>query len=431
MTIQDFLDEMRKIQKDLLWFIDQEVKSEENFANLSKTINDLKVYDDKNKLNSLLHLIMHITNNHHRYPDLYLKIDQILRLLKNHIKTNFTNTEIFNIFGSNKRVLLFLIEEEILKVDHYFVRKITTEREFQYNKYPQYFSPEIRPFMAEKWFPKKNYQWNDYSEILNMELPEDFYENRKIGENEGQICRLIRNDKIDDFIIFMNKNCISVNSDIIFSVYETNPLLAQIEKESIGRFGRGTNGKNGVSLIEYAAFFGSIQIFKYLEINEAKFTQSLWLCAIHGQNSELIQLVNEKVRPTIKKFVRKFSHSPEDIESFVGCYEESIKCHHIDITNYFLNNNFLKSDEQNPIELLVSALKYYNFEFIQSELINESSFFNLCKYDHCILVDILLKSQEIDINKKIKIFIKIFGFNFNSNFQIKFKFQLFKLHSKN
>lgn len=47
------------------------------------------------------------------------------------------------------------------------------------------------------------------------------------------------------------------------------------------------------SLIEYAAFFGSIKVFNYLYKNEVKIYQSIWPLAIHGNNPELIHLLEE------------------------------------------------------------------------------------------------------------------------------------------
>ena len=51
-------------------------------------------------------------------------------------------------------------------------------------------------------------------------------------------------------------------------------------------------------LIEYAAFFGSIQIFNYLITNNAEIKPSMWLYAIHGKNAEIIHLIEEnQIRP--------------------------------------------------------------------------------------------------------------------------------------
>ena len=111
-------------------------------------------------------------------------------------------------------------------------------------------------------------------EILN-ELPNDFYEKRKIGE----IIKLIQKDTIGEFITYIEKNSYSVTSEIKPSIYETNNFLLKYDS---------------YKLIEYAAFYGSIQIFNYLRLNGVVLTSTLWLYSIHGQDEEIIHILEEK-----------------------------------------------------------------------------------------------------------------------------------------
>ena len=48
----------------------------------------------------------------------------------------------------------------------------------------------------------------------NDEEKREFYKNRRIGENNNKICELIRNDSLDDFIIYINKLFLSPSSYI-------------------------------------------------------------------------------------------------------------------------------------------------------------------------------------------------------------------------
>ena len=61
---------------------------------------------------------------------------------------------------------------------------------------------------------------------LNNELPENFQEKRKAGENDELICYLIRNDLLDDFIIYVNKNSFSIDSNHQFM----KPILSYLIK---------------------------------------------------------------------------------------------------------------------------------------------------------------------------------------------------------
>ena len=71
-------------------------------------------------------------------------------------KRYFSYSEIFNIFKSNKRILLFLVEQQIIIIDEFIAKKITNIDIYIEAKYPQYFQPEIQPFINEQWFPKNN-----------------------------------------------------------------------------------------------------------------------------------------------------------------------------------------------------------------------------------------------------------------------------------
>lgn len=202
---------------------------------------------------------------------------------------------------------------------------------------------------------------------------------RKIGENERYISELIRNDNAKDFIEYVNQNSIPLESPIEPSIYETNSF--PIKKQEV--FYYPNNSESSISLIEYAAFFGSIQIIKYLQTKGVKMNSSLWLYAIHSQNAHLIHFLEDcHVEPRA------------DL-----CFMESIKCNHIGIADYFVNN-YLQNNDQKPNDTFIQFLKYYNFEFIQKEHVNQSSFYDLCSYDYYLFVGNLLATNYIDINKK-------------------------------
>lgn len=78
MSIQRILEENQNIQSSLLDFIDDESNTNENFQTLQKFFNDYKIREDLHKLKSLLLMLVKISNDHHRIPDLYVKIEQIL-----------------------------------------------------------------------------------------------------------------------------------------------------------------------------------------------------------------------------------------------------------------------------------------------------------------------------------------------------------------
>ena len=335
-----------------------------------------------------MHFLLTVVNNRHRDTNFFSKIERILLLFKDEL-TKLKNDEIFQLFRSNKRILLFLIEEEILQVDEYFVKQITNGK-YSEKKYPQYFAPEIQPFINKVWFPK--YDPNDeclkenvWVEDIKKKIADDFHKNRKIGENESYISELIRRDAVEEFVAYVNKACIKRDATIAPSIYETNAFLNK----------KQTLRSGGIGLIEYAAFFGLIQIFTFLKNEGVELTPSLWPYAIHGKNAELIHLLeNNNVKPTVNEEDEEDEEDEE--ESDKECIQESIKCHHNKIVDYFFNNS-LQNEYENSKSTFIQSLKYYNFRFLQKEFMNETSFWQLCHYDYYSVVKFLLISRDIDI----------------------------------
>ena len=375
MSISKYLNDLKTIQENFLEFLENIENIEENFQLLQIKFEDTKIRDNKQDLRLFLHFISNICNNYFHGPTFFFKIEQTIRFFKDNIKKYYSNSEIFNIFKENKRIILFLINEKIITIDKSIAKTITSV-EFSDKYYPQYFSPEIKPFANEKWFPKNK---------LIEELPDNFNELRIKGENSSFICKLIREDLVKDFISYYTKNCISSNAKINPSIYETNSFLLEEYNEFIGLF----RSKNDITLIEYAAFFGSIQIFNFLKNENAKLKPLLWFYVIHSRNAELIHLLEElHVNPIMN-----------GKNSYIGCFNESIKCHHNDIAYYFINN-YLQNEDENSQNTLKQSLKYYNFTFLKNELINESSFCFMCKYDYYSLAKVFLATRDVEINSK-------------------------------
>ena len=299
---------MKKIQTNLLDYLENDSSDELNqeIKNISKIITNK--YDFK----SFLNIIMRIAENHNRSHNFFTRIFNILTYFKEDIKKYFTNPEIYELFKNCKRIILFLVEEKMMIIDEAIIKKmIYHPREYTTKFLLQYFQPEIMPFMYEEWFPEST---RGYAKLEN-EIPENFYEKRRIGENDSIICELIRNDSIDEFSTYVAKNQIALESQIVPTIYETNDYLL--------------TGPNP-TLIEYSAFYGSIQIFNYLRFSKAHMPPSIWNYAIHGDNPEIIHILEGN-----------FIEIPND--SFKLLIDESIKCHNNKFANYFIE----KVDEMN------------------------------------------------------------------------------------
>ncbi|KAK8865391.1 hypothetical protein M9Y10_010936 [Tritrichomonas musculus] len=388
MEIGDYLEKKRTIQRKLIDYLDNSENAEENFQDLLDSFQNPKFHEDRKEIEEFLHLISIISEYHHRTPNFFEKIERVLSFFQSIIQKYLTNQEIFVIFKSSKRILLFLIESHIITVDSSIASQIMKNNFLVSDgSYKQYFYNEIKSFISE-------------DEIKNIEIPnsENFEENRKIGENSEYICQLIRNDDIKEFIVYVNKNSISLNKTIPNNIFETNSFF-------FDRY------KNDNTLIAYAAFFGSIQIFRYLLLNGVNLNKNTWNYAVHGGNGEIIHLIEENgIEPPLY--------------IYESCLDHSIKSHQIDVTNYLLNNYFLDEEIHNnlkyehlmklitklndypgfdPIELYTSlpSYQYYNFIFFPDKLDSAFNFYYLCYYNYINFVNILLNTKKIMINQRV------------------------------
>ena len=255
--IQEHINKMKCIQEEILEFLDNDESNENDLTILIQNFDDKQQFrNNKQELRILLHLLLKISNNHHRTSNFFFKIEKIIKTYQSCIVENFTNYDIFNIFKSNKRILLFLFDEKILVPDYNIFHMITKKKYIE-RYYPHYFFKEFKNFYDEEL--TKQIQEEIEKEGI---VTEKFDEIRKSGENHTILSKMIRNDQIEDFIIYINKTNIPLqNKKINNSIFETNSYLLK---------------KSCPSLIEYATFFGSIRIFNYLKKIENELTPTLW-----------------------------------------------------------------------------------------------------------------------------------------------------------
>ena len=355
----------KKIYDNLLSFIDCEEGSEneELFSNLINSFENIQIIEE---IKPLLYTIKELSQNHHRFPVFFTKIERILAFFEEDIKKSFTSSELLTFFKEDKRILLFLYKNKLINYDRLILLQ-----------HIDYFYPENRIFSPNF----KIEYFEDKIEQEGISYLQYFEEKRLIGENPSYICELIRNDSVKEFIIFVNINNISINKmEISSSFFETNSFLLNYAS---------------VSLIEYSAFYGSIQIFQYLILNNAELTSSLWLFSIHGKNAEIIHLLEE-------------NHIKPKDETFKECYIESIKCHHNEIAKY-IENNLLDQDFvmknidiiNDDDNILLNYFRYYNFDLLPNNCSPQIILAFLIKFNYFETVKKFIAKGKIDLNKKI------------------------------
>ena len=124
MSIQHYLETMKMIQTNFIDYIENEQNDEEYYMNLIQIFEKEKISSNTQELKSLLYLILMVSNNHFRNSNFFEKIEQIINIFQNEIKSTLSNHEIFYLFKRNKRILLYLISNKIIDMDENITKLI-------------------------------------------------------------------------------------------------------------------------------------------------------------------------------------------------------------------------------------------------------------------------------------------------------------------
>ncbi|OHT07903.1 hypothetical protein TRFO_05007 [Tritrichomonas foetus] len=330
-------------------------------------------------------------------------LDILKELISKHsLKDTFSQILLFHIFKKNKHFLLFLVEEGIIDFDFLINNELY---KIKNSHLYLFFVPEINNFM--NYMEDEDFKIdNFYKKFINAvkrsyclidqddetsskrekdsesEFQFDFEQlknRRKEIHSPEEIARIIREDNLDLFLQYISKrDQFNINSRIKSSLFENN--------EDINNEGKG------ISLLEYSMAFHSINIFRYLWINKAKYSkESLQYCIIGG-NFEIFHILE-----TESKF--KFDQN---------CHFKSIEYLQNEIHEYFLNSTSPKLNQIHRSYLLDCYSKIPNFDFHSQNFasISQIPHGKMQKLLFCQLstfyffYDFIVHHPYIDINKK-------------------------------
>lgn len=372
MSIQDYIDNKKEIQNIFIDYIDCEDQNEQIYSKLKAILDLHKIFKSREETLIFLHMIIEIANHHHRTKSLFIRIEKILSSYKNEIIQIFSNNELFQLFKINKLILLFLFKENMITLNDEIITDLKEKQDHQYF-YPEiqeYYNENIEEEEEEEYENKENdkfYVDNYGSIITNFD---EFSKKREKGENDSYICEIIRKDSIHEFVFYINQANIKHSEKIKPSIFETNLLLQT----------------NTPTLIEYAAFFGSIKIYKYLRFKAVNLNPELFVYAVHSRNVKMIHLLeNDEMIPKQ--------------ESYEAALNETFKCFHDEISKYIIDNLF----DQRDRESFSYFSLYYNFNIILDDVNRFMCFCYFCAINNFKMVKHLLQNQnlDIDLNKEI------------------------------
>ena len=148
--MQEYIEQNKKIYTYLINFLEQadDYDNDEQFQELLTILTTYQEQSDKYR--EFLQMISVISNYHQRLPNFISRVEEILLSLKEEIKQFFTNSELISLFQFNKLLLLFLIKNEIIVVDDYFLNFISKTNENADMKYEHFFYEEIKTLIDEE-----------------------------------------------------------------------------------------------------------------------------------------------------------------------------------------------------------------------------------------------------------------------------------------
>lgn len=334
--------DLEEFQKDIMPFIEFSHLIEQASSSIDSCIDSILVFINENNLlgenkGQFYQILKILSNSIKCYPRSKNIIIFLLKHYNEDISQKFTSEELFSIFASNKLLLLALYESNCININ-------TLQSKYSSSSYNfPFFYPEF----------KENYQilstdQKERIQLIEKDIQEKFDSKidtflslREDGHSELKIAQLIRNDDVDNFSVLVSPENFNLNMEIPISIFESDPLL-----------------QSKPSLIEYACFFGSIKIFKFLWLKNLDIDQRIYSYAIAGNNTEIIHILESKY--------------PPEVSDDGGCIIPTILYQRPEIFEYFIENyNFLVLTQKMLAETIESH-DFVMFNCIMSYISKEN-----------------------------------------------------------
>lgn len=294
------LNELDKLQNMLIDITPENIEKVEEYLTTSTFI------QTKESLRQLCYSIAMALNCR---PLKYKQYLSLISFITPQIQNFFTQDEIVDdIFGHNS-IRLQLLESNAIDFSTIYSYDRSESTFF-------FFAPEFEKFYPD-YFCEHEIEFKNVNLSTHLKL-------RSEGMNESELAIIIRNDDIDSFQSYVSKLNFNLNGNIPKSKYEISFYL-----------------KSSTSLIEYAAFYGSLKIFKFLWMNNVHISDQLREFAVSGGNYEIVHILE-----------RKQVNFDED------CLNKAIQYHHNEIARY-INETF---DVHFTFDTFRECIMSYNIE---------------------------------------------------------------------
>ena len=130
MEIQSYINKRKELYDKLLDYIESSDSEAYDFEILYQIIKSQEILENTKELVYFIELLTSIIDNYHWNHEFFHRSEKILLLLKDNLKQNFSNVEIYKQFKNNKGIILFLIENEVINLDENLVKLIKEQVEY-------------------------------------------------------------------------------------------------------------------------------------------------------------------------------------------------------------------------------------------------------------------------------------------------------------
>ena len=338
-AIHEYLPKLESVSEDLIKITKELTSNKPSESSISSIVNQIITKGSKDQIFEILKLFSCVLRARPNIAPIILK--QILDIEES-IRSNFSKSEIYEIFRYNNFLLLCLYEKNFISIDN-----IETGCKFNLGKL-MYFYPELKdekPSVINDLVHIYTVATTFFHKMEKSSNCNDFKKKRKNNlHSDKEIAKII----IDDNISKLESNFqASWNEIVEISIYENDEFL--------------NNEK--LTLIEYAAFFGSEKIFNYFINDVNPCPPNLKKCAIIGGNSNILMKVEKLEQASNRPY-------PFDEDNLIA----SIRY----FRDFFFNILIEKSYNAILFNSLLESLKSFNLLAFMRIIEHQPNIISLC-----------------------------------------------------
>ncbi|KAK8876611.1 hypothetical protein M9Y10_006829 [Tritrichomonas musculus] len=311
-----------------------------------------------------------------RFSKINLKQMELILDLFSHFSNelrnqNVTEAEIIDSCDKVLNIINYLFYIKVISIETIIQKSVSFDVLFIN------FLPEIEEYDKEYSNIRENKLMNDFNDDTNINHYESFYNmvksdpkkhvrNRNLNYHPSSLHKSIRDDDIETFQSILSKNNYSVNHKIEYSIYE-----------------RAHTPDTKMSLIQIAAIYGSLKVFKFLWLQkETVFDENIQRYANYGNNYEIIHLIELKGS---HKYV----------------IDDLIAFNRHDLLNYFLDNygNEIENESEESLKNFVVDDDELSKSLNNQNLLCAITFFNIPIIVSCLhKIAFIVKNDESEIS---------------------------------